>query len=372
MKKNIRKILALLGALAVLLGGCGSAGNAGQAGSETNEKPGAGAKKIAVLLGGVKDDYGYNYRCYQLGEELKEKLGVEVITKESVADTSDAEGIIEELINQGCKIVIATQFGFLDAAMNVAKRHADVAFYYLGNTDQAHDNFSVSVGQQWDPWYLCGMLAGMNSKTGKLGFVASMPVPDVMIAINSFELGAQSMNSDAETNVVFTGSWDDSGLATTSATQLITSGCDVISQFQDTPKPIIDLCAKENIPVFGCNADARELAPQVWLSAMCADWDGLIEEIGRTIDGQYECVTMQGSFDTKLSKIAETGDLVTDDMLGTINDMKQKMETHEFSVFEGPIYNQAGEVMFEKGEIPEAAEINKIDWFVEGVNGNAN
>lgn len=131
MKKNIRKMLALLSVLTVILGGCGSAGDTGKAGLEANEKPGAGAEKIAVLLGGVKDDYGYNYRCYQLGEELKEKLGVEVITKESVADTSDAEGIIEELINQGCKIVIATQFGFLDATINVAKRHTDVAFYYL-------------------------------------------------------------------------------------------------------------------------------------------------------------------------------------------------------------------------------------------------
>ena len=368
MKKYLKTVMALSCVLAMLLAGCSGSQTETSAGE--TDKPGANAKKAAVLLGGVKDDYGFNYSCYQLSEEMKEKLGIEVIVKENVADTSDAEGVIEELINQDCKIIVATQFGFLDATMNVAKRHPDIAFYYLGNTDQANGNFSVSVGQQWDPWYLCGMLAGMNSKNGNLGFVASMPVPDVMIAINSFELGAQSIHPEAETNVVFTGAWDDSGLATTAATQLINSGCDVISQFQDTPKPIIDLCAKEQIPVFGCNADALELAPEVWLSSMCADWDGLIQLIQNAIDGNYECVTLQGSFDAKLSTIARTGDLVTEDMIKQIKEVRDNMTNHEFHVFEGPVYNQKGEVMFKEGEIPEAAVINKIDWFVKGVNGS--
>lgn len=338
----------------------------------TSDAPGAGAEKVAVLLAGVKDDYGYNYACYGLAQELEEKLGLEAVVKENVSDTSDAEGVIEELINQGCKIVISTQFGFLDATMNVAERHPDVAFYYLGNSDQNHDNFSVSNGQQWDPWYLCGMLAAMNSSSGSLGFVASMPVPDVMIAINSFELGAQSIDEAAETNVVFTGAWDDSGLATTAASQLIDSGCDVIAQFQDTPKPIVDLCQSEGVPVFGCNADAMELAPDVWISAMCADWDGLLTLIDETVKGNYECVNQQGGFDVGRSAIARTGELVTDEMLSQVEAVKEQMKNKTFNVFEGPIYDQEGVVRFEEGYVPTSAEINVIDWFVQGVNGSVN
>ena len=307
-----------------------------------------------------------------LAQEIEKNLGLKAVVKENVSDTSDAEGIIEELISQGCKIVISTQFGFLDATINVAERHPDVAFYYLGNSDQNHDNFSVSNGQQWDPWYLCGMLAGMTSSSGSLGFVASMPVPDVMIAINSFELGAQRINAAAETNVVFTGAWDDSGLATTAASQLINSGCDVIAQFQDTPKPIVDMCQSEGIPVFGCNADVMELAPDVWISAVCADWDALIELIDETVQGNYKCVNQQGAFDIHRCTIARTGELITDEMLDQVENVKEQMKNKEFDVFEGPIYDRDGNLKFEEGYVPTSAEINVIDWFVQGVNGSVN
>ena len=381
--KRIRKFPALLLAfsllLAMFLTACDQTAtgdptdSVGDTASDTtSDAPGAGAEKVAVLLAGVKDDYGYNYACYGLAQEIEKNLGLEAVVKENVSDTSDAEGIIEELISQGCKIVVSTQFGFLDATINVAERHPDVAFYYLGNSDQNHDNFSVTNGQQWDPWYLCGMLAAMNSASGTLGFVASMPVPDVMIAINSFELGAQRINAAAETNVVFTGAWDDSGLATTAASQLINSGCDVITQFQDTPKPIVDMCQSEGIPVFGCNADAMELAPDVWISAVCADWDALIELIDETVQGNYKCVNLQGAFDTHQCTIARTGELITDEMLDQVENVKEQMKNKEFNVFEGPIYDRDGNLKFEEGYVPTSAEINVIDWFVQGVNGSVN
>lgn len=177
--------------------------------SSVDKKPGEGTSKVGIVLGGSKDDYGFNFGFYQLAQRIESELGVEVVLKESVPQNSEVEGVIEELISQGCGVIIPTQFGYLEYSKNVANRHPEVAFYSIPLTDYAGDNFSVLHGTIQDIWYLEGVLAGLYTETNNIGFVASIPIPDVIVAIDAFTLGAQSVNEDVAVNVVFTGSWDD-------------------------------------------------------------------------------------------------------------------------------------------------------------------
>ncbi len=332
-------------------------------------KPGEGATKAAIILGGTKDDYGFNYGMFKFAQQMEDELGLEVVIKENVPQNADVEGVMEELISQGCRIIIPSQFGYLEYTKNVAQRNPDVAFYSIPITDYNGDNFSTIHGEIQDIWYLEGVLAGLYTETGKLGFVASIPIPDVIVAIDAFALGAQSVNENAEVTVVFTGSWSDTGLQTVSTNQLIDGGCDVIAPFQDSVKTVIEICASRGVHAFGCNADAYELDPDTWLSACVNTWEGWLPYIKAAMEGNYETVNISGSFDVQLEDLATYGDSVPQDMRDKVDAVKQQIIDGEVYVFEGPVYNQAGEVMFEEGYQPPVEEINMIGELVQGVNG---
>ena len=145
MKKVVAMMLVLV-LLAATLVACAKPADPTQTQTEQtgDVKPGAGAKKLGIILSGTKDDYGFNLNFVQLGELVEKELGIEVVIKENVPTTSDSEGVMEELIAQGCTILFPSQFGFLEYSHNVALRHPEVAFYSLPITDYAGGNFSIT------------------------------------------------------------------------------------------------------------------------------------------------------------------------------------------------------------------------------------
>ena len=366
---------ALLLSLCLLPALAGCAGDpyaGGPAAGDGTLRPGEGTEKAAIILGGTKDDYGFNYGMYQMAQQMEDELGIEVVIKENVPQNADVEGIMEELLSQGCRIIIPSQFGYLEYTKNVANRHPDTAFYSIPITDYTGDNFSTMHGEIQDIWYLEGVLAGLYTKTNNIGFIGSIPIPDVIVAINAFTLGIQSVNSDAQVTVVFTGSWDDAGLQTVSANQLIDGGADIIAPFQDSVKSVIEVCASRGVHAFGCNADAYELDPDTWLSACVNTGDGWIPYMRDAIAGKYETANISGSFDVQLQDLARYGDSVPQEIRDQVDAVKQQIINGEAYVFEGPVYNQAGELMFAEGYRPPIEEINMINWLAQGINGTLN
>ena len=373
MKKVVAMMLVLV-LLAATLVACAKPADPTQTQTEQtgDVKPGAAAKKLGIILSGTKDDYGFNLNFVQLGELVEKELGIEVVIKENVPTTSDSEGVMEELIAQGCTILFPSQFGFLEYSHNVALRHPEVAFYSLPITDYAGGNFSIIHGEVQDVWYLNGVLAAMYSTTDKIGFIGSLPIPDVIVAIDAFALGAQSIKPEIDITAVFTGSWADTGLQTTSVNQLIDSGCDVIAPFQDSIKTMMEICRSRGVHCFGCNSDAYELDPQTWLSACITDWSGYIPYLKQAIDGEYEPVNISGGMELNLIKQATFGDTVSDEIVAKLGEVREQLINKEIAVFEGPIYAQDGSVMFEDGYRPTIEEINVIDQLVQGVKGSMN
>ena len=385
----MKKLLAILLCVCMLLAlaACGAASTATDASSSdassnstnsdasvssTDSKPGEGTSKVGIVLGGSKDDNGFNFGFYQLAQRIASELGVEVVLKESVPQNSEVEGVIEELISQGCGVIIPTQFGYLEYSKNVANRHPEVAFYSIPLTDYVGDNFSVLHGTIQDIWYLEGVLAGLYTETNNIGFIASIPIPDVIVAIDAFTLGAQSVNEAVSVNVVFTGSWDDTGLQKTSCTQLINDGADIIAPFQDTIKTIVEICAANGIHCFGCNSDAYELDPETWLSACVNSPDGWLTYIKKAIDGAYETVCIVGSMDVGLEALGTYGDSVSEEIRAQVDAVKQQILDGTFHVFKGPVYDQDGNEVVAAGVIPSFEEINNFNFLVKGVNGSLN
>lgn len=346
--RKICKFMAVLLTLGMLFSMASYAADTTEATAEGSDiHPGEGATKIGIILGGSKDDYGFNYGFYKMAEKMEEELGVEAVIKENVPSNSDVAGVIEELINQGCGIIIPTQFGYLEYSKEVADRHPDVAFYSIPLTDYNGGNFSTMHGTIQDIWYLEGILAGLYTKSNNIGFIGSLPIPDVIVAINAFTLGVQSVNDKASVNLVFTGSWDDTGLQTTSCNQLINGGADIIAPFQDSVKTIIEICAANGVHAFGCNSDAKELDPETWLTACENTADGWIPYMKDAIEGKYETANVIGSMDVGLEDLASYGDSVPQDIIDKVEEAKQKILDGSLYVFEGPVTAQDGTVKFE-------------------------
>jgi basic membrane protein A len=374
-KRAIALLLTVFMLLAMTACGSTSSGNSASS-NETGKSTSSGKVKVGFIFVGSKDDYGYNQAAYLGSEEVEKELGdkVEVIRAENVPETEEASRVLEQMINNGATILFPTSYGHLQPAMDVAKNHPECVFYHQGGLQTA-DNLGTYFGTIWQCFYLSGMTAGSCTKTNKLGFVASFPIPQVLANINAFELGARSVNPDATTNVIFTGSWSDPALQTSSAQTLLDGGVDVITQHQDSTKTIVEFCEKNNIYTCGNHVDASELAPNAWLTGAEWNWGKLYVDMtkvamngkfkGSIYDGKYRGGLKEGVID-----LAPFGKSVPKDVQDKVNKAKEDMINGSLFAFTGEIKAQDGTVECKKGEKLTIDQIESMDYLVDGVIGS--
>ncbi len=367
MKKNIKKIISILmtGTLLMSVAGCSANGNAEE------EKTG-----IGFIFVGTKDDYGYNQAAYKGSLAVEEKLGdkVKVYRAENVPETSEASRVMEQQIQQGAKIIFPTSYGHLDPAIEVADKYSDVTFFHQGGLKNT-DNLGTYFGTIWESFYLAGIAAGSVTESNKLGFIVSFPIPQVLLNVNAFQLGAQSVNPDVTTTVVFTGSWNDPATQTNSANSLIDNGIDVIAQHQDSTKTVIELCEKRGIKSVGIHADASELAPEGWITGAIWNWDDLFVDMANTaLEGKFDGSIYDGKYRGGLKEgivdIAKFGKNVPQDVVDLVNDTKAKIISGEVFPFDGEVLSQDGTVKIPAGTRPTIDELEEMDYLVKGVIGS--
>lgn len=379
MKRWMSKLVATIVCTAMVMGttACGSS-----AGSTENAASGSaqGSSEEAVTVGfifvGAQDDYGYNQAAYLGSKAVEEHFGnqVKVLRSENVPETAEASRVLEQMINQGATVLFPTSYGHLEPALEVAENYPDVTFYHQGGLTTS-ENLGTYFGTIWECFYLSGMAAGACTESNKLGFVASFPIPQVLDNINAFQLGAQSVNPDVTTTVIFTGSWNDPALQTNAANTLIEGGVDVITQHQDSTKTIVEICEKAGIYTCGNHADASELAPNAWLTGAVWNWGDLFIDMTQTaLDGNFDGSIYDGKYRGGLKEgvidLAPFGESVPQDVQDMILEAKQKMIDGELFAFEGEIRKQDGSIAMEEGQRLTIDEIESIDYLVEGVIGS--
>lgn len=336
--------------------------------------PGTDGTAVGFIFVGPGDDFGYNQAAYLGSEAVAEALpDMEVLRAENVPENQEAERVMENMIRNGAKIIFPTSYGHLDPALAVAERYPDVIFMHQGGLKTA-DNLGTYFGTIWETMYLSGVAAGHMSETGKLGYVVAFPIPQVLLNINAFTLGAQSVNPDIETTVVFTASWCDPGQQAEAANTLLAQDVDVITQHQDCTKTIIETAERAGAMSVGYHADASELAPEGWITGAMWDWGELYTDIARTIAaGEWEDSVYNGSYRTGMAdgsvKLAPFGASVPEDVQAEILALQAQILSGEFHPFEGPIYDQEGNVRIAEGEILTVEELEATDYLIQGVIG---
>lgn len=385
MRHPRMKLYALVVTLVIATAAC-SSNNSDTASSGTKTTggtataPGKDSTAVGFIFVGPKDDFGYNQAAYQGSQAVQKAFpSMKVLTAENVPETDEAARVMEGMIDKGAKIIFATSYGHLDAAMKVAAAHPDVAVVQQGNLIKGTvpPNAGTYFGTVYEPVYLAGVVAGKATKSNKLGYVYAFPITQTIENINAFELGAKSVNPAAQTFVVNTSAWCDPAKQADAAKSLFDQGVDVITQHQDCTATVTKAAEAAGRMVVGYHADASSLAPKGWLTGSEWAWGDLYVDIVKTAQAgnftgsKYNANYRVGYHDgTNPFVESKYGPSVTDDTKKLVSDAKVKISAATGSPFAGPVIAQNGSTLFAAGQVPDYATIEaKVNVFVQGVVG---
>jgi basic membrane protein A and related proteins len=381
--------LSLLGLALALLAAASWSGS-GAAGPQATgctspsgaKGPGVGSSTIGFIYVGSTSDFGYNEAAHAGADALKKGCpNLKILEEDEIPETSDMSTAAEQEIAQGAKIIFSTSYGYKDYALTLAAKHSDVAFLQQGNymTPPVPANANTYFGNVYETVYLAGIAAGKATKSNKLGFVAAFPIPQTLLNIDAFELGAQSVNPKAKTYLVLTGGWCDPGKQADAAKSLLAEGVDVLTQHQDCTGTIIKAAEAAHAYSVGYHFDAASLAPKGWLTGSDWNWGPLyIAMVKNILAGKFT----GGMFNTNYSlgyaggsgipspmQLAPYGPSVTAGTKAKIA-TAQKAILKGWSPFTGPIYDQKGKLEIAKGKVATGAQLAGLSYLVKGVVGS--
>jgi simple sugar transport system substrate-binding protein len=229
------------------------------------------------------------------------------------------------------------------------------------------DNVSTYSARFYEGRYIIGQIAAKMSKTGTAGYIGSFPIPEVVRGINSFMLGAQSVNPDFKIKVVWVNSWYDPGKEADAAKALLDQGADVISQHTDSPAPL-QVAEERGAVGFGQASDMIKFAPNAQLTAIVDDWSVYyVNRVQAVLDGTWKSEDIWGGLAKDMVLMAPFTNL-PEDVANEAAAMTDKIRSGEFHPFTGPIYKQNGDVAVEDGIILDDGALLGMNWYVKGID----
>jgi basic membrane protein A and related proteins len=324
--------------------------------------------KAAWVYVGPVGDFGYSYQ-HDLGrKDVAEHYGDKVQTSfvEKVAEGPDADRVIRQLATSGNQLIFATSFGFMNSAVRVAKQFPKVKFEHATGY-QTGPNLAVYNARFYEGRAVIGTIAGLMTKSGVIGYIASFPIPEVVMGINAFTLAAQKHRPDIQIKVVWVNSWYDPGKEADAAKALIDQGADIIAQHTDSPAAL-QVAEDRGMHAFGQSSDMRNFAPKAQLSAIVDDWGPYyIDEVKAVLDGTWKAHNVWLGLKEGMVVIAPYGPDVPPEVAQAADQVKEGIIAGTLHPFDGPVSNQAGEVVIAEGERASDEQMQKMDWYVKGV-----
>jgi basic membrane protein A and related proteins len=325
--------------------------------------------KACWMYVGPIGDFGYSYQHHQGLLAVQEKFGdkVETAYLESVPEGPDAERALERFAREGCNIVFATSFGFMDPVNKVAKRFPDVKFEHATGFKQESENVALYNARFYEGRYIIGQIAAKQSKAGLAGYIVSFPIPEVVMGINAFMLGAQSVNPDFKVKIVWVNTWFDPGKEADAAKALFDQGADIIVQHTDSTAPL-QIAEERGLHGFGQASDMISFAPKAQYTAIVDDWAPYYtRRIQELLDGAWKPTNVWEGIKEGAVLMAPYTNL-PEDVAAAAEETEQKIASGELHPFTGPIKNQAGEEMLAAGEVMDDGTLLGMNWYVEGVD----
>jgi simple sugar transport system substrate-binding protein len=326
--------------------------------------------KVGFIYVGPTGDHGWTYR-HDIGrQQVEEAYGdrVETTFVESVPEGADAERVLTQMALQGADIIFATSFGYMDPVINVAKKFPNVKFEHATGYKQSENaaNYGLKLYQAR---HVQGVVAGMMTKTNKICYIASFPIPEVMREINTFFLGARKYNPDVELSIAWVYTWYDPGKEKDAAVALIQQGCDIVAQHTDSPSPL-QAAEQAGVLGFGQASDQMKFAPNAQLTATIDNWGPYyIKKVGQVLDGTWETGDYFGHMNEGAVQMAPFANMPAD-VQAEAQRVKDAISAGELFGFTGPINKQDGTVFLKEGEVATRQQLDTMMFYVEGITAN--
>lgn len=323
-------------------------------------------KACWVYVGPV-GDFGYSYQHDQGRLAVEKKLGdkVETTYLENVAEGPDAERAFERLARQGCKIIFGTSFGFMDAEVKVANKFPDIKFEHATGF-KTGPNLGIYNARFYEGRYILGQIAAKQSKSGVAGYIVSFPIPEVVMGINSFMLGAQSVNPNFKAKIVWVNSWFDPGKEADAAKALFDQGADIIVQHTDSTAPL-QVAQERGLHGFGQASDMIKFAPKSQYTAIVDDWGPYyIERIEKVLDGSWKPEDRWEGIKAGAVHMAPYTNMPDD--VKAMAEATQKKIADGWNPFTGPIAKQDGSAWLKDGEVADDKTLLGMNFYVKGVD----
>jgi len=362
MKKKLGSLLLVFTLItSLVLVGCGSSKKTG---TKDTKKP-----VVGFIYVGPVGDGGYTY-SHDMGRKgLEKQLGVKTIYKESVKENvADVEQTCEQMISQGANVIVGTSFGFMDGMVASAKKHPDVKYLHASGY-KTSTNMSNYFGRIYQARYLSGIVAGMKTKTNKIGYVAAYSIPEVVRGINAFTLGVQSVNPKAVVKVKWTNTWYDPAKEKEAGKALIAEGVDVITQHQDTAGPL-EAAEEAGISAIGYNTDMSAKVPKSYMTAPVWNWTPYyVEQIKAIQAGTWKSGSYWKGLESGVVSLAPLTKNAPVGAAAAVAKAKTDILSGKNKIFVGPLVDQTGAVKVVKGKVMTDKELLSFNWFVKGVEG---
>ncbi|MBE9191711.1 BMP family ABC transporter substrate-binding protein [Gloeocapsopsis crepidinum LEGE 06123] len=338
---------------------------------------------IGFIYVGPKDDYGYNQAHAEGAAGIAQLPGVRVVDEANVPETTAVEESMRNMIEEdGVTVLFPTSFGYYDPhILKIAQEYPEVQFFHCGGLYQegVHpDNVGSYFGYIDEAQYIAGVVAGHTSQTGRLGFVAAKPIPQVLRNINSFTLGARSVDPEMTTQVIFTGDWALPVREAEATNSMADQGIDVVTCHVDSPKVVMETAQKRGIFCSGYHANQAELAPQGYLTGAEWDWTQVytnyVEMIraGKTLQNGGIPHLVRGGLQDGFLKLSPYGNAVSADAKQSADAAKAEFMDGDMIVYRGEMKDNTGKVVIPAGKNfqQQDQELEKMNWLVTGVVGN--
>ncbi len=325
--------------------------------------------KVGFIYVGPRNDGGWSQYHHEAAMKMKDHFGdkVELVEQESVPEGADAERVMTQMALGGAQLIFASSFGFMDATANVAAKFPNVKFEHATGYKTA-PNMAVYNARFYEGRYVTGTIAGMMTKTNKIGYLASFPIPEVIQGINATYLAAKKVNPNVEIKVVWAFTWFDPAKEADGTQALIDQGCDFVFAHTDSTAPLATL-KKAGLYGFGQAADMIDYAPSPRLGSIIDDWAPYyIERVQAMLDGNWETANIWHGIKEGMVGLGEFSSDVPDDVKAAAQKVRDDIVSGAVKPFTGPLNKADGSVWLKEGEEADDGTLAGLSFFVEGVN----
>jgi simple sugar transport system substrate-binding protein len=328
------------------------------------------ALKVAFAYVGPVGDAGWTFAHDKARKAIEAEFGAKIATSfvENVPEAADAERVLRDMVAQGNKLIFGTTFGYMEPMLRVAADTKDVKFEHATGYKSAA-NLSTYDSRTYEGAYMAGVVAGGMTKSHVLGVVASIPIPEVIRNIDSFTMGAQSVDPKVETRVVWVNKWFDPPKEAEGAQALINDGADVLMQNTDS-SAVLQTAEKAGKYGFGWDSDMQKYGPHAHLGSAVIDWSPYYKKaVKDALDGTWKTEQVWWGVKEGAIDLASLSAAVPDPIKQKLDGVKKGLKDGTFVIWKGPVMDQSGKMLLKAGETADDKFLHGINFYVKGVKG---